>query len=185
VCAVYAARYGDMIDSLCLVSALAFDIALSSPEQENRFTAFRNMLRFETAEDVEAFNQKLFYSPPKIPKTLLKYRLKELQRYESFHVRLLEHMQYSMNVLLKCLKYLPKHSMIIDGQNDSFLQDDSLLLIRRRCPWVVRKQIPECAHLPFIEKPVEVTRHYQGFLEHVIGTLTPEADLSSHPEPVL
>lgn len=170
VAAVFSARYQERVSSLALVSLLAVE-QNSHCAHSSRFAEFRQLMQAEGLSSVESLLKMLYFRPPDIPRALLLYKMKELEAHRQFHRQVLDDMQLSMIFLLKSLQYLPENTLVVNGAEDVFLTDDSLALLRQHVANVHFKRIPNCGHLPFLEKPRELARVYQDYLAFDVNKL--------------
>ena len=166
VSAVYAARYQSRIASLALISLLAVG-QKSQQGQLSRFAEFKQHLMCRDVHALKSLMEMLYYRPPSIPETLLEFKLKEIKQYRKFHHEVLGDMELSMKFLLKSLPYLPVNTLVVNGVDDVFLTDESLALVRQHVAGVRVRQLPECGHVPFLEKPRLLASTYLKHLNEV------------------
>lgn len=163
VCAVYAARYQKRIRSLAVISLLAID-QKNPMGHLTRFSEFKQHLMCRTTEGLRSLMSMLYFRPPNIPDAILKYKLKEIETHRGFYHNVLTDMESSMLFLLKSLQYLPSKTLVVNGVDDVFLTDASLSLVRQHVSDVRVRNLPECGHVPFLEKPRQLARLYMDYL---------------------
>lgn len=166
ISAVYAARYTSRIRSLAVLSLLTV-VPDRGVGQLTRFSEFRQYLMCREVEGLEKLVAMLYYKPPSVPRIMLQYKLKEIEENRAFLLNVLNDMESSMLFLLKSLRYLPAHALVINGVDDVFFMKDSIDLLRQNVVGLKVRNLPECGHVPFLEKPRELSRIYLEYLDEV------------------
>lgn len=163
VCAVFAGIYPKRLLSLTLCSVVAIEND-QGPGELSRFAAFRQKMMFKDVEEFSQLAEVMFYNPPKAPDFLMRYSMNEMIKYRRMHVRVLTAFDQTAHLVRESLEKVSCPCLVIGGANDLLLSNSCVQVLHNILQDAEFVQIPQCAHMPYLEKPRALADHFRCFL---------------------
>lgn len=167
IAAVLAARRPERVVSLALLDPLGV-------EQESGVDPSITMRKLETGENVllpgnrQAFDNMLglmFYEAPWVPGPVTGYYANTWISRTDLLARVFAAITGEYVALAPLLPTLLTPTLIMWGANDEILPAGGARLLAQGIASSRMVVIPECGHLPMLEKPRETAAHYRAFLD--------------------
>lgn len=164
----------------CSGAVIGFQHALQRPDCVTSFTAvglpdFQNRANLQdmledflvsVPEDIDHLLQRLFYRAPAIPGVIKRYYLHEARKLQPDTRKRLEDLINTLPVLVPKLRTLTLPVALISGTVDPFSTPESLHFAQNSLGGPTRLYtIPQCGHLPYLEKPDQLVKHFHEFQE--------------------
>ena len=166
ICGYYASKYPDRILSLSLMDSGGVKSRIPSDAWIYYITKGRNVLLYETPEQVEELMSFLFFNPPQIPRHFKKYFAREGKRVYALRKKLINDiMDGGLYLLDHRLSGIHAKTLAIWGAEDRMVHPSSVEVLEKGIKNFRSVIFKECGHLPFIENPWETQRIYNQFLE--------------------
>ncbi len=165
IAAYYAAHNPQQVESLAL---LAFPGIVAAGEKESgvALQQFLGASQFNTVEDVQAAYSRAFHKTPALPRIVLRYNLREFQKYRDTLMGMLNELLESRPVLMASLRQIKAPTLILHGRDDQISPPVDADYWQHRIPQARYHEIPECGHMIHIEKPEEVARLHKELLRN-------------------
>lgn len=168
VCGYYASEYPDRILSLTLMDSGGVRSRIPSDAWIYYITKSRNVLLYETPEQVDELMSFLFFNPPQIPRHFKEYFAREGRRVYALRKKLISDiMDGGLYLLDNRLSEIRAQTLIIWGAEDRMVHPSSVEALEKGIKNSRSVIFKECGHLPFIENPLETQRICNQFLESV------------------
>ncbi|OUS39915.1 hypothetical protein A9R00_08690 [Oleispira antarctica] len=148
----YQALYPAKINSL-VVSSLAGWELLFDQIYWHKFSEFKQSLVFNSLGEFRQLVDSLFYQPPYMPKILLEFRMKEVEKHRPQLFKVLDDIQKDFHFLAEDLKKLSCPTLAINGENDVLVSQGAINRAAQLLPTVKMVNFTECGHVPFLEYP--------------------------------
>ncbi len=167
IAAVLAARRPDLVTSLALFDPLGV-------EQEPGVSPSATMRRLESGEVIllpgnrQAFDDMLglmFYKAPWVPGALVRHYSNKWIARQDLLARVFSDITTHYVALAPLSATLSAPTLILWGANDEILPAGGARILQQA---IARNRvviIPECGHLPMLEKPRVTAAHYRAFLD--------------------
>ena len=166
VCGCYASEYPDRILSLSLMDSGGVTSRIPSDAWIYYITEGRNVLLYNTPEQVDELMSFLFFNPPQIPRHFKEYFAREGKRVYALRKKLISDIfDGGLYLLDNRLSEIRAETLAIWGAEDRMVHRSAVEALEKGIKNFRSVIFKECGHLPFIEKPVETKRIYNQFLE--------------------
>lgn len=126
-----------------------------------------SMLTGTDVEPLANYYRRAFANPPNIPKIVLRYNLREVNKYRDELLRAMEEFAESSPVLMAQIRQLKAPCLIIQGDQDGISPTFDNEFWRVNIPHHELVKFDECGHMIPLEKPDEVIFEHRRFLERV------------------
>ena len=166
VCGYYASEYPDRILSLSLMDSGGVRSRIPSDAWIYYITKGRNVLLYETPEQVDELMSFLFFNPPQIPHHFKKHFAREGKRLYALRKKLISDvMDRGLYLLDNRLSEIYTQTLAIWGAEDRMVHRSAVEALEKGIKNFRSVIFKDCGHLPFIENPLETQRIYNQFLE--------------------
>ena len=159
----YAALYPAQVSSL-VVSSLAGWEQLFGQSYWQKFSGFKQLLVFNSLEEFQSLASSLFHQPPYIPKVLMEFRMKDVQKHRTQLFKVLDDIQQEFYLLGDDLKSLSCETLAINGENDVFVDQAIIRRATNLLPEIEMVNFSNCGHVPFLEYPKKTHEVIQKFI---------------------
>jgi len=166
VCGYYASEYPDRILSLSLMDSGGVRSRIPSDAWIYYITKGRNVLLYETPEQVDELISFLFFNPPQIPHHFKKHFAREGKRLYALRKKLISDvMDRGLYLLDNRLSEIYTQTLAIWGAEDRMVHRSAVEALEKGIKNFRSVIFKDCGHLPFIENHLETQRIYNQFLE--------------------
>lgn len=165
IAAYYAAQHPARVASVTL---LAFPNMII-PGVDESASALRQILdasSLKTVDDLQRAYDRSYYKTPAVPKIVLRYNLREFQKYLPSFQAVLHELLESRPMLMASLRQIKVPTLILQGIEDQVSPPVGQEYWQRQIPHAQYHEIPECGHMIHIEKPDEVARLHKELLRN-------------------
>ena len=159
----YAALNPDRINSLILSSLTGWE-QLFGQSYWQKFSEFKQMLVFNSLEEFKDLASSLFYQPPYMPKVLLDFRMRDVQRHRTQLFKVLDDMQQEFYFLPEDLRSLSCAVLAINGEKDVFVDQAAVKRATNNLPGIEIVHFGNCGHVPFLEFPKKTHEVIKSFI---------------------
>ncbi len=163
----FAATYPEMVKSLTLIDASG----VKTPVKSDRQILTEKGTNPLVVEDVKDFDRLLEYNfanPPKIPPFIKKYLAKKSVESSKLNEQIsIELGKTDYLALEKNLDKIKAPTLIIWGDSDRVVHISSVPIFEKGIKGSRSVIIKGAGHLPMMEKPVETSKAYLGFIEKI------------------
>ena len=161
----YASTRPEKIQTLTMMAVpnLFGDAALGPYGTINEF---RKDIAVESPDDVAVFFNKMFYSPPKLPKTLLKLMLAEYKRYLPDFLNVIEQYAESLPIIMSHTRRVSCPTLIVNSAHDAYAPLEFTQSLSWHYPKAQVITFEKCGHAIMLEKPREIRYRHNEFLQN-------------------
>lgn len=159
----YAALYPDQVSSL-VVSSLTGWEQLFEQSYWQKFSEFKQLLVFNSIEEFQEVISSLFYQPPYMPKVLLEFRMRDIQKHRTQLFKVLDDIQLEFHLLADDLRSLSCATLAINGENDVFIDQAIIRRATVLLPEIKMVNFTNCGHVPFLEYPKKTHEVIKKFI---------------------
>jgi pimeloyl-ACP methyl ester carboxylesterase len=161
----YAARYPDQIARLVLMDPAGIPQPILSPAFQAYIDHGINIFDYRNTRELDRLVEFLFYRPPWMPHVVKRYAIaRAAARWKIREKTLNDLMADGDGLLPPVLPKITSPCLILWGENDRIIDPSAARGFHRAIAGSRAVVIPECGHVPFLEKPEETYRHIAGFL---------------------
>lgn len=137
----------------------------------------RNLFLVETMQDMERFFERLFYRKPYIPYPILRYMYLHYKKNKEHYANIMDGLTRKF-ILEEEYKKIPTRykklnhkTLVIWGEEDTLFPLYLGKITASHIPGAEFKTIPNCGHLPHLERPLALQRELVEFLKKTKSTL--------------
>ena len=159
----YAALYPKQVDSLVVSSLMGWE-QLFGQSYWQKFSEFKQLLIFNSLDEFQNLVLSLFHQPPYMPRVLLDFRMRDIQKHRTQLFKVLDDIQQEFHLLAGDLKSLSCAVLAINGENDVFVDQTVIRRASYLLPTIEMVNFPNCGHVPFLEYPKKTHEVIQKFL---------------------
>ncbi|CCK74447.1 MAG: alpha/beta hydrolase [Oleispira antarctica] len=159
----YSAIYPEKVSSLVISSLTGWE-QLFGQSYWNKFSEFKQLLVFNSLEEFKELFSSLFHEPPYMPKALLEFRMRDLQKHQTQLFKALGDIQQEFHLLAEDLKSLSCPILAINGMNDVFIDMGIIKRVENLLPEIKMFNFAECGHVPFLEYPKKTHSLIKDFI---------------------
>ena len=123
-----------------------------------------------TVDSLDAWNSlflKMFYTPPKMPQVIQRYRYRSFMKHYDGFVRVVEELNELRPMAMSYLRKLKCPVLTINSTHDRFSSEAFYETLKHQVPWGRHEMIERCGHMSFIEKHDQVVNSHQEFMRSV------------------
>jgi len=166
VAAWYAAEYPDDVYRLVLMDAAG----VRQPELSRAFRLYVdhgvNIFRYRNARELDRLVDLLFYRPPWIPYPAKRFAISRATERRRIREHILRELLADGDRLLESrLPGITAPALIIWGEKDRIIDVSAASVFQAALTRSRLEVIPDCGHVPFLEKPAETYRLTARFLK--------------------
>lgn len=165
VAAYYAAQHPQRVTSLTLLAYPSMIMA-SADDSAKALKQLLDVSDLKTAEDLQRAYDRSYYQAPAVPRIVLRYNLREFQKFQPAFQAVLNELMESRPMLMACLRQIKVPTLILQGIEDRVSPPVGQAYWQRQIPHARYHEIPECGHMIHIEKPDEVARLHKELLRN-------------------
>lgn len=125
-------------------------------------------------DSLDAWNslfQKMFYTPPKMPLVIQRYRYRSFMKHYDGFVRVVEELNVLKPMALSYLRKLKCPVLTINSTHDCFSSKAFFETLKNQVPSGQHVMIERCGHMSFIEKHDYVVNSHQEFIKSIDSSL--------------
>jgi abhydrolase domain-containing protein 6 len=162
----FASEYPQKVKSLALVDAagvksrVASDFLTGYREKEKIVLLYKDLSEFDEMVSM------LFYRSPRVPRRIRAYLAENGIRRHEINRKILQDVAHGDAALLESrLDRILAPTLIIWGAEDRIIDVSSVEKFEKGIRNSFSVVIPQCGHVPYVEKPYEMKKAYREFLE--------------------
>ena len=159
----YAALYPEYVSSLVASSLTGWEL-LFDQSYWQKFSGFKQLLIFNSSEEFQGLVSSLFYQPPYLPRVLLDFRMRDIQKHRTQLFKVLDDIQEDFYLLADDLRSLTCQTLAINGENDVFVDQATIRRASHILPDIKMINFTNCGHVPFLEYPKKTHEVIQKFI---------------------
>lgn len=161
VAASYALQQPDRVRSLTAVG-------LPDLQSRARLLEVMTQLVINNTDDVETMLTRIFYRPPALPNVVKRFYVQQTKNIQHDFDSRVEELLNALPQLIPRLRSLSFPVLLVSGEEDVF---STPMALEKMSDYFGRQAkialIPLCGHLPFLEKPEIVVKHFLDFQRDV------------------
>jgi len=167
IAAVLAVRRPDLVASLALFDPLGVEQepGVQPSTTMRRLAAGENMLLPRDRPAFDSMIGLMFYKVPWVPGALASHYATHWIRRMELHTRVFSDITGRYVPLMPLLPQLHVPTLVLWGADDEILPAGGARVLAQGLANGTQVVIPECGHLPMLEKPRETAAHYRAFLD--------------------
>ncbi len=163
--AYFTAARPECVQSLTF---LGYPTQLATQQRhEAMLQEFRDVFSVRTVDELQAIYRRVYFSALTLPTIVLRYNLREMQRYREPMLQVLAELLESMPVMMAGLRQIRVPTLVIQGDSDQIAEPLSESFWQLQIPQVRCHIIPQCGHMPHLEKPDEVLQLHRALLQQI------------------
>lgn len=166
-----ALTYGapDLVSSLTLIEPFGVRVPYESG-LDQALARGVNPLVVSAPEDYDALMGFLFETPPAIPDTVKHLRARDAVDHRDFFLKMWPQIcgGERAHLLDLLLPEIRRKTLVIQGAKSKVTHPATAAIIANMVRGALVVEIPDCGHLPAVEKPEETARHFLRFVEEEV-----------------
>lgn len=164
--AYFAASQPERVKSLTLLG-FPFQLVLPPQKPESLLQEFREAFYVDSVEGLQALYRRAYFKAPTLPTIVLRYNLREIRQYRESVLQVLKEVLESAPVMVAGLRQIRVPTLVLHGDTDRVCEAQNGEFWHLHIPQARFHIIPECGHMPHIEKPEEVLQQHRMLLRAV------------------
>ena len=167
IASCFAGSHPSRISSIALLNHPDVLMEDKADQVKSVFDVFLNP---ELLESIDGWNEtfgSLFYSVPRVPNIIQRYRQKALLKHLDAFKQVIEDLSGQRALTMTYLRQLRCPVLTVATTHDVFAPMEFHDSLKNQIPWGQHALVEECGHLSFLEKSEEVLELHSGFLKSI------------------
>ncbi len=171
IATVIAARRPELVASLALFDPLGVEQepGVRPSTMMRRMADGRNPMLPRDQQSFDEMFELMFFDPPWVPGVITRYYAQVWLSRADLHARVFSDITVNYVALVPLLPAIQAPTLVLWGAEDAILPADGAGILATGIARSTLVVIPECGHLPMLEKPAVTAAHYRAFLDALPG----------------